>query len=271
MAELPLSRSGRPLREIAFQVAREEGALLLDYFHRPREELGVTAKGRGNLVTEADLQGEKLILERLSAEFPGWQVTAEESTAVVNDSPYTWVVDPLDGTNNFSFGIPFFSVTLAALRHGEVECGLVYDPLREEMFWAEGGAGARLNGRSLAVSGKAELQTSLVGLDMGYNDDRGAEMLDFLRRLWPGVFSFRILGSGALALPYVAAGRLDVYMHRCLYPWDIAGGTLVVTEAGGAVTDWHGQPPTPHTRQVVAAGPALHAQVLDRMAHPPAP
>ncbi len=246
-------------------MAREEGALLLDYFRRPRKEIGVTAKGRGNLVTEADLQGEKLILERLGAEFPGWQVTAEESTPVVNDSPYTWIVDPLDGTNNFSFGIPFFSVTLAALRHGEVEFGLVYDPLREEMFWAERGEGAHLNGMALAASGKDRLQDSLVGLDMGYDDARGAEMLDFLRQLWPGVFSFRILGSGALALAYVATGRLDVYMHRRLYPWDIAGGTLLVREAGGVVTDWQGQPPTIHTNQVVAAGPAIHAQLLSHM------
>jgi myo-inositol-1(or 4)-monophosphatase len=180
-------------------------------------------------------------------------------------------VDPLDGTNNFSFGIPFFSVTLAALRDGEVEFGLVYDPLREEMFWAERGEGAHLNGRVLAVSGKDRLQDSLVGLDMGYDDAQGAEMLDFLRQLWPGVFSFRILGSGALALAYVAAGRLDVYMHRRLYPWDIAGGTLLVREAGGVVTDWHGQSPTPNTRQVVAASPALHTELLGRMARPPSP
>lgn len=271
MAELPLSLSGRPLREVAFQVVREEGALLLDYFHRPREKLDIQVKGRGNLVTEADLQGEKLILERLAAEFPGWQVTAEESAAVVNDSPYTWIVDPLDGTNNFAFGIPFFSVTLAAMRHGEVEFGLVYDPLREEMFWAERGEGAHLNGKALAVSGKAKLQASLVGLDMGYDDARGTEMLDFLRQLWPGVFSFRILGSGALALAYVAAGRLDVYMHRRLYPWDIAGGTLLVREAGGAVTDWRGQSPTLHTSDVLAASLAIHTELLGRMARPPSP
>ena len=271
MADLPRSQSGRSLREVAFGVAREAGAFLVECFQRPRAELGIRFKGRGNLVTEVDLQAEKLILGRLAAEFPHWQAVAEESAPTAADSPDVWIVDPLDGTNNFSFGIPFFSVTLAAMRQGEVEFGLVYDPLRQEMFWAERGGGAHLDGKTLAVSAKGELQTSLVGLDMGYYDARGAEMLDFLRRLWPGVFSFRILGSGALGLVYAAAGRLDVYMHRCLYPWDIAGGTLLVREAGGTVTDWHGQPLTFDTQQVVATNPALHAHLLARMAHIPTP
>ncbi|MDP6100141.1 MAG: inositol monophosphatase family protein [Dehalococcoidia bacterium] len=265
MANLPRSRSGRSVREVACQVAREEGALLVDYFRRPREALGVKSKSRGNVVTEADLQGEKLILKRLADEFPGWQVMAEESKAKVNDSPYTWIVDPLDGTNNFSFGLPYFCVTMAALHDREAEFGLVYDPLREEMFWAERGGGAYLNGQPLSVSTKDDLVDSLVALDMGYDDARGTEMLEFLRCLWPGVFSFRILGSGALALAYVALGRLDAYMHRRLYPWDIAGGTLLVKEAGGAVTDWQGQPVSLQTQSIVAAGPGVHSLVMGRM------
>lgn len=251
-----------PLK-VARQAAQEAGEVLLSLFGQgDRGQL----KGRGNVVTQADYAAERAILARLRQEFPDYGVISEESEAVATSSPYTWVVDPLDGSNNFSFGLPFFSVSIALLREGEGVLGVTYDPLRREAFWAERGRGAFLNGSPLRVSQKEELISSLVGFDMGYNDARGGEMLDFARRLWPGVFSFRIMGSGALGLAYVAAGRLDLYLHRWLYPWDLSAGLLLVEEAGGVVTDWQGQPLSQDSREVIATNPTLHREVMARLA-----
>jgi len=255
MLELPPSRSGRQPLEIASQVARAAGGILLSSFSRTEKK--TRPKGRSNLVTEADYLSEQAILRELRAEFPSCGFLSEESEAVVSDSPFTWVVDPMDGSNNFSFGVPFFSVNLALLRREEVVLGVTYDPVRDELFYGLKGQGAFVGGKPLRVSARTELKDALVGFDMGYDMERGREMLEAARKLWTAVFSFRIMGSAALVLAYVASGRLDLYLHRRLYPWDILAGRLLVEEAGGLATDWEGRPVTRNTHQVVAGNPAL--------------
>lgn len=264
--ELPLSRSGRTPLEVAQQAALEGGKLLRSRFRRQQR---TSLKGRGNFLTEADLLSEKVILGRLREEFPGWGVISEESPPTNTGSPYTWVVDPMDGTNNYAFGIPFFCVCVA-LRLGEqTRLGVTYDPIRRELFWAEAGGGAFVNGKPIAVSTRQERRRSLIACDLGYDDARGAEMLDFMRRLWPDVHSLRVLGSGALGLAYVAAGRIDLYLHRCLYPWDIAAGVLLVHEAGGKVSDWSDNPITTTSQEIIAGTPAVHSQVMALIAPRP--
>ncbi|HJW88145.1 MAG TPA: inositol monophosphatase family protein [Dehalococcoidia bacterium] len=263
MLELPPSRSGRPPLQIASQVARAAGGILLSSFSRTDKK--TRPKGKSNLVTEADYLSEQAILGELRAEFPSCGFLSEESEAVVSDSPFTWVVDPMDGSNNFSFGVPFFSVNLALLCKEEVVLGVTYDPVRDELFYGLKGQGAFLGEKPLRVSARTELKDALVGFDMGYDMERGREMLEAARKLWGAVFSFRIMGSAALVLAYVASGRLDLYLHRRLYPWDILPGKLLIEEAGGVVSDWEGNPALPKTQAIIAGNPELHRGCLQKV------
>ncbi|MEW6033427.1 MAG: inositol monophosphatase family protein [Chloroflexota bacterium] len=254
---LPESTSGRGALDVAIQVVREAGSVLLDHSHNART---VGWKGKSNVVTDADVLAEKVILEALRREFPAHGILAEESGRGGPEAEYAWTVDPLDGTNNFIFGIPFYCVTVALTRGEDVLLGVTYDPLRRELFHAVKGGGAFLNGSPIAVSPREQLEKTLVGFDMGYDPEGGKVILGVAARLWQRVHSLRLLGSAALGLAYVACGRMDIYCHRCLFPWDIAGGMLLVREAGGVVTDWGGVPGTPSTCQLIAANPALHRQ-----------
>lgn len=222
-------------------------------------------KGKSNLVTEADHLSEQAILQELRAEFPSCGFLSEESEAILSDSPFTWVVDPMDGSNNFSFGIPFFSVNLALLHKDEVVLAVTYDPVRDELFHGLKGGGAFLGAKPLRVSAKTELKDALVGFDMGYDMERGREMLEVARKLWTRVFSFRIMGSGALGLAYVASGRLDLYLHRRLYSWDILAGKLLIEEAGGVVSDWEGNPALVNTPAIIAGNPELQRRCLQKI------
>lgn len=259
MIKLPSSQSGRGAMEIATEAARKAGEILLKSFVGEKH---IRVKGQGNLVTDADILSEKLILGYLHTEYPDFGIISEESEGVSSQSGYTWLVDPLDGTNNFSFGIPFFSVCIALAQEDRILLGIIYDPLRQELFHAVEGGGTYLNDKPASVSPRADLKTGLIGFDIGYVMGKGQEILDIAKALRPQVFSFRVMGSGALGLAYVACGRLDIYMHRCLYPWDIASGRLLVAEAGGIVTDWEGKPLGKDSQQIVAGNKVLHSEFM---------
>lgn len=259
---VPLSKSGRRPWEVAAQALREAGELVRERFLKENK---VKLKGQGNLVTEADILSEQTILRTFRREFPGFRLISEESEAVLGDSPFTWIIDPLDGTNNFSFGIPFLCLSAALVRGEEILLGLIYDPLRRELFWAQKGGGAFLNHQPISAVGERELRRALVAFDLGYDEERGREMLEFSRRLWFKVHSLRILGSGALGLAYVAAGRIDLYLHRCLYPWDISAGRLIVEEAGGVVTDWEGKDLNLNSREIIAGRRSVHQEFISRL------
>ena len=140
------------------------------------------------------------------------------------DSPYVWIVDPVDGTRNYAIGVPYFATTIALARDGEVVYGATYDPSRDEMFEARRGGGATCNGEPVRVSERTSLSMATLATDMGYNDAMAGFALQLLDRLWPGMQAVRIMGSAALGLAYTASGRADVYFHHCLAPWDIAAG-----------------------------------------------
>src|SRR3972149_4565772 len=237
MLELPPSRSGRQPLEIASQVARAAGGIILSSFSRTEKK--TRPKGKSNLVTEADYLSEQAILRELRAEFPSCGFLSEESEAAAPDSPFTRVVAPMDGANNFSFGIPFFSVNLALLRKEEVVLGVTYDPVRDELFYGLKGQGAFVGGKPLRVSARTELKDALVGFDMGYDMERGREMLEAARKLWTAVFSFRIIGSAAPGPAYVGSGGV-----------------------GG---DWEDNPPPPQTQAIIAGNPELHRGCLQKV------
>jgi myo-inositol-1(or 4)-monophosphatase len=244
---------------VARACAREAGRVLRAVYERPLTE---TVKGRGNIVTEADLASERLIAFLLAAEFPGHGLLAEETRADTPLAGFVWVIDPLDGTRNFASGLPLFCVNVALCLDGEPLLGLTYDPLRREELLAVRGRGLRLDGRTVRASTKPAVRDSVLGMDMGFDDRRGRLMLESIIALWPGMQAVRIIGSAALGIAYAASGRLDLFVHHSLKPWDLAAGILLVREGGGVITDRDGGPATLRSEGVVCGGPAVHADFL---------
>ncbi|HEX75671.1 MAG TPA: inositol monophosphatase [Dehalococcoidia bacterium] len=259
MNDLPLAQSGRSALEVATQAAEEAGEILLAHFCSKKE---IKYKGKSNLVTEADILSEKTILEFLESEYPDCNILSEESNSSAPTTGYTWIVDPLDGTNNYVYGVPFFCINIALAKDEDVLLGITHDPVREELFRAEKGKGAYLNDSAIQVSKEGSLGTSLVGLDLGYSAEQSKKMLDIATRLWSQVHCLRVMGSASLSLAYVACGRVSLYLHRYLYPWDIASGLLLIREAGGKVTDWQRKPASCQTKEIIASNDRLHQEFM---------
>jgi fructose-1,6-bisphosphatase/inositol monophosphatase family enzyme len=252
---LPASTSGKP----ALQVARECAAEARDILRGGFGRTGIAGvKGRGNVVTEVDFAVERATIRRLEAEFPEHAVLSEETRAESRSEGWMWIIDPLDGTKNFSRGIPHFCFTLALCFAGEPLLGLTLQPILDEEYLAIAGGGTTLNGTPVTVSATQTVLDSVVAIDLGYDDRRGSLQLDLARHLFPGVQALRIPGSAAMGLAYVAAGRWDAFVHSALQPWDVAAGLLLIREAGGVVYDRDGKPASIFSEGVVAANPAVY-------------
>lgn len=260
MIRLPLSRSGKTALEVGTGAAQEAGSLLLQHVHGERQLS--YKEGRSNIVTEVDILAEKKIIGLIQSEYPDHNILSEESPGIANGSRFTWVIDPMDGTNNYAYGIPHYSVGLALVSGEDILLGLTYDPVRKELFTAQKEGGSWLNGQPVRVSQRTSVGSAFIGSDMGYDPDAGAMILDTVRATWPRMAGLRIMGSAVLGLAYVACGRLDGYVHPSLYPWDLAGGILLVHEAGGEITDWEGEPANMSNKQVVAGNRAIHRGLL---------
>ena len=223
----------------------------------------VEHKGAIDLVTEVDRSCERAILEVLRARFPDHDVVTEESHIERTGSRYVWFVDPLDGTTNFAHAYPFFCSSVALTVDGEVVAGAVYDCVKEELFSAERGGGAHLNGRRLKVTGRDELLASLLvtGFPYDLRDDL-ANKLRVFNRFMGEARAIRRDGAAALDLSYVAAGRVDGFWEELLQPWDLMAGKLMVEEAGGVVSRFDGTAIGLRADEIVAANPPLHARML---------
>ena len=223
------------------------------------EQLQVSVKGPGDFVSTADTRADRMLKTELTRARPGYGLLFEESGVVAGSDPrHRWIVDPLDGTINFLHGIPHFSISIALERDGESVAGVVYDPLRDEMFLAEKGAGAYVNDHRLRVSARRQLADSVIGTGLPAalrGDPTQTSVLAAVRAATSGV---RHSGSAALDLAYVAAGRFDGFWQSGLSPWDIAAGMLLVREAGGYVTDMSGGHDMMASGDVVAANDHLH-------------
>jgi myo-inositol-1(or 4)-monophosphatase len=246
----------------ATEAARAAGRLLLQ-----NQDLGaVVEKSAYHFVTEADLRSERAILDLIQARFPDHQIVSEESFQTGDlDGEAVWIIDPLDGTNNFSHSIPLFCVSIAFAARGQVQAAAIYDPSRDELFSAICRQGAFLNGRPIRVSANHELRQAIVCTGFYYDRDlvmRGT--LKAIEQLFVhGVRGIRRLGSAALDLCWVAAGRLDAFFEYRLAPWDYAAGWLIVREAGGTCSDRDGNPMHLRAENVVAANPPLHGRLLE--------
>ncbi len=256
---LPASNSGQSALDFARRCAREAGTVAIARFRRPQE---ISIKGRGNLLTTTDLEIERLLHTTIAREFPGHRVLSEETATQTDTAGWVWVVDPLDGTRNFVSGIPFFAVNIALCLDGEPVVAVTHDPNHDESFWAERGGGAFVNEEQIHASDQPDVQSSVLGIDLGYHDQRARAMLRLAYELFPGAQSVRIPGSAALGLAYAACGRYDIFVHHYLFPWDLAPGILLVREAGGIITDNVGAPIEIASQTVIAGGPSVHAGFL---------
>ncbi len=261
MTEIPRSASGKSARQVARDAALRAGEILVRRFST---SISVSFKGRGNIVTDVDTEVEREILGILRREYPAMGLLGEESAGAHADAGYVWIVDPLDGTRNYASGIPFFSTVIGMALDGEVLVGVNYDPVRGDLFEAERGRGAFLNGERVTVSQRTELAESIIGTDLSYNNEGAANGLEVIREIWPGMQTARIMGSAALGLSYAASGRTDLYFHHQLEPWDQVAGLLLVEEAGGVVTDRMGRRAGLYSDGIVASSRALHSEFMRR-------
>lgn len=244
----------------AIETAREAGQLLLEKFGR---KLDITKKGDINLVTEADLASEKLIIERIRSYHPKHAILAEESGAAVLDgaSAWKWIIDPLDGTTNFAHGYPCWCVTLALEHAGEVVVGVTFDPTRNELFAAERGHGATLNNKPIRVSATEDLGNALLVTGFPY-DIKFREK--FARNLTEMLLSSRGVrrdGSAAIDMAYVACGRFDGFWEEGLNPWDVAAGLLLIEEAGGRVSYYDGSKFSIYDPPICASNGLIHKEM----------
>jgi myo-inositol-1(or 4)-monophosphatase len=247
--------------QVAIRAAKKAGFLLKRRLGQKRQ---VSYKGAVNLVTEMDLLSEKIIVYEIRKRHPNHSFLAEEKTSVtVENSPYRWIIDPLDGTTNYAHGVPIFSVSIALENRGEVILGVVYDPIRDELFVAKKGKGARLNGRKIHVSSTPTLSKSLLATGFPYDlRESRTDNFDHFRNFSLRAHDVRRAGSASLVLCYVAAGRLDGYWEMKLGPWDFAAGSLIIREAGGKVTNFWGNALGLDGKHVVASNGKIHRAMI---------
>jgi myo-inositol-1(or 4)-monophosphatase len=240
-------------------IAREAGALLMEYFDK---HIKIEYKGEADLVTAADRKSEALIRERIRAQWPGHDVLGEEGGLRDTGSEYRWYVDPLDGTTNFAHGFPVFCVSMALQHKNEMIAGLCYDPTRDELFTAEHGKGANLNGQRIHISKVDKLVESLVGTGFPSHKRHKNPNIHFYHQITLRSHGVRRAGSAALDLCSVASGRLDGFWEFNLNPWDTAAGVLIVEEAGGRVTDFSGGQFQLNSRETLASNGLVHDALI---------
>jgi len=250
-----------PTLNIAIRAARSAGNVIIRNLGK-LDTLAIHTKDRNDFVTEVDRQAEQEIIYILRKAFPGHGILAEESGFQEGDE-YQWIIDPLDGTTNFLHGFPQFAVSIAMRHKGRLEHGVVYDPLRQEIFSASRGAGATLNDQRLRVTNRKTLEGSLLGTGFPFKSQQHLEVyLEMFRALFPQTAGIRRAGSAALDLAYVAAGRLDGFWEIGLSIWDMAAGVLLIQEAGGLSSDFSGGHDHLESGNIVAGNPKLFAEIL---------
>ncbi len=250
----------QPIVNIAIRAARAAGQTIyraMDHM----DERKITNKSHNDYVSDVDQQAEQDIIQIIKRAYPTHAILAEESGQADGDD-YTWIIDPLDGTTNYLHGFPQFSVSIAVQHKGRLEHAVIYDPLKDEMFTASRGEGASLNNRRLRVTPIKKLNGALIGTGIPFRDQRYMDnYLQMLKALSKDAAGIRRAGSAALDLAYVAAGRLDGFWELGLMPWDMAAGILLITEAGGVVTDLDGNDGYLKTGNLLTANPKLHIQM----------
>jgi myo-inositol-1(or 4)-monophosphatase len=255
-----------PMLNIAVKAARRAGQII----NRASLDLDlvkVAKKQHNDFVTEVDQAAEAAIIETLSTAYPDHSILAEESGASERESEYQWIIDPLDGTTNFIHGFQYYCVSIALAHRGVVQQAVVYDPTRNDLFTASRGRGAFLNERRMRVSRRDRLSDGLVGTGFPFRDQNGlARYTELFSQMTAACAGLRRPGAAALDLANVAAGRYDGFFEQGIHAWDVAAGSLLVTEAGGLVGNYTGDSDFLHRNEIVAANPKLYAQMVTVLA-----
>lgn len=247
--------------ETAVGACKAAGAFLREGLGRDKN---VQHKGEINLVTKMDRESEDTIIRIISEAFPDDDILAEEGSTERRGTARLWVVDPLDGTTNYAHNYPVFAVSIALLVEGEAVVGAVYDPMRDELFTAKKGRGARLGREPIRVSSSSCVDKSLLATGFPYNLRREpGNLLEHFERFLLRAQAVRRDGSAALNLCYVAAGRFDGFWETGLYPWDLVAGALIIQEAGGQVTDYYGRPFDPFRGEILASNGLIHMEMME--------
>ena len=244
---------------VAVMAARNGGNSLIRNLNK-LDRLRVEQKGRNDFVSEADHAAEQAVIETIHKHYPDHAIQAEESGST-GSSDHVWIIDPLDGTTNYLHGFPVFCVSVALAHRGRVEHGVVYDPLRQELFTASRGQGAQLDGRKIRVSGRTDLSRSLIGTGFPYRSSNEAfePYMNMLKKAMRDTAGIRRPGAAALDLAYVAAGRLDAFWETGLMAWDLAAGSLLIREAGGIVSSLDGGEDYLDSGHILCGSPRIYA------------
>ncbi len=246
--------------ETAVKAAKLAGEKLEYYFETLLE---IEEKEDTSLVTKADKEADQIIIDLIKADFPDHQILTEENGVIGGQGEYQWVIDPLDGTLNFTRGIPFFSTSIALLKNNQPVLSVVYNPITNSIFSAEVGKGAYWNGEKIEVSEVSDLKNSIVSMGRAKNQESKDKTLEFYNKFYFKLKSQRILSSAALELAYVASGRLEGYVSIGLKPWDYLGGALLVKEAGGKITDFSGKDWQSEETHFVASNGKVHEDLIE--------
>jgi myo-inositol-1(or 4)-monophosphatase len=255
------------LLNFAIQTARDAGRLLAERFGR---NLRISNKSELDLVTESDLASERLIIDRIKTHYPRHAILAEESGASAPaggaSSEWRWIIDPLDGTTNYAHGYPCFCVSMGLEHQGRLQLGVVYDPMRDEVFSAERGEGAALNDKRIHVSSTPNLASALLCTGFPYDVRERSEFARHFSNFIMNAQGVRRDGAAALDLAYVAAGRFDGFWEEGLKPWDVAAGALMIEEAGGRVSNYANGPLDIFNPPILASNGLIHEQMMQVLA-----
>lgn len=250
--------------KFAIQTAKECGAILMDYYDKP--DLKFERKGYNDPATEADLASEKYAIAKIRETYPDHAVLAEESGKSDKESNFIWIIDPLDGTSNFKHSLPIFAVSIGLQMDGEIICGAVFNPRTNEMFHAEKGGGAFLNGTAIHVTNRGEKEFCALATGFAPKKDIIEKNVPKFNKFMLNGFLMRRLGAAAIDLCYTACGRFDGFWEYGLSAWDVAAGSLIVTEAGGKVTQINGNPFKVDSPSILASNGKMHEQMMQMLA-----
>jgi myo-inositol-1(or 4)-monophosphatase len=263
--QLPVSISGKNAWDVAREISLSAGEILLDWWPKSKE---ISDKGQNDIVTNVDRECEAHIRETLASYFPEHGIFGEEEKGDDPTTGWTWIIDPIDGTQNYAWGIPCFSIVIALAKDGEVVAGVNFDPINREMFHAARGKGAFLNDKKIQVSEILNFEDVIMVTDPAYGPVEGTtDTLQMLRKIWPSLKTARMIGSSALSISYVAAGRMDIFVHHRLQPYDQAAGIILMEEAGGLITDRQGNRAQLYSDGLIASSSTIHQQFMERTKH----
>ncbi|RFA30540.1 inositol monophosphatase [Alkalilimnicola ehrlichii] len=251
-----------PMVNIAVRAARSAGNIMVRYLDR-LDNINIESKGRNDFVSDVDRMAEQEIIQTLRKAYPNHAIIGEETGSHAGQDDYEWIIDPLDGTTNYLHGFPQFAISIALRHRNRLEAGVIYDPLRQELFTAHRGGGAQLDGRRIRVSARRDLHGALIGTGFPFKAQRHFDAyLDMFRAVSQQAADLRRAGAAALDLAYVAAGRLDGFWEIGLQPWDMAAGALLIKEAGGIVGDFKGGEDYLRSGNIVCGSPKVFKGLL---------